>query len=290
MNLNKQTLDLVGESIDTILDKVFCTVVFTAHYVVKYFKDDYNEELVKYEYDWDKGIPLLDVKLASDNYRTIIMNRLPKDSNILYKLVNNSLTNEGIIKIGKFIKQITCTYETANSTIQNIYESYINNLNIQKKYLEDKVNLEQLNNWKTNGEIYDIFIMSEKIPKIVHGNMFSGNMFLIEDDVIVIDPLSLKHMAKHSFEIVDLATFLVDVCIFKSKKDYIFIKNILTNDFDDNEKEIFELYFLLKFLVRVRFAFLENELQDEYLKDCKVNQRIISSVDKVLGTYADDSH
>lgn len=114
---------------------------------------------------------------------------------------------------------------------------------------------------------------------LVHGNLFSGNVFFYKEELIVIDPISYNHIARKSFSWMDLATFLVDVRIFKDESDYLYVYQKVILNMQDYEILVLKLYFILKLLVRIRFAYMENGLKDEYSK-VNVNEIIITNSEK----------
>ena len=132
-------------------------------------------------------------------------------------------------------------------------------------------------------EIINVFEETGKINDavLVHGNLFSGNIFYYQNQLIIIDPISYNHIARKSYPYMDLATFFVDVRLFKKDRDYFEIYKKLTCNMQIYEHIMIKLYFVLKLLVRLRFAYMENNLQDEYLS-INVNDIIITECKKII--------
>lgn len=76
------------------------------------------------------------------------------------------------------------------------------------------------------------------------------------------DPISINHISKKSFVLMDYASFVTDIGLF-SPNNYSFVKTLLTRGHSSNEKFILELFIILKTLVRLRFAYINEGLSDD---------------------------
>ena len=205
---------------------------------------------------------------------------------MLYKFSYGEICNEEVIEIGTLIKKVIYGFPKIENTPYEIYKNYINNLKLQIEKLKGKVDyksfslLVELQNCK---EIINVFEETGKINDavLVHGNLFSGNIFYYQNELIIIDPISYNHIARKSYSYMDLATFFVDVRLFKKDRDYFEIYKKLTCNMQIYEHVMIKLYFVLKLLVRLRFAYMENNLQDEYLS-INVNDIIITECKKII--------
>lgn len=295
MELNQISRKLVGEGLELVLEKAYCTILFTSNYVIKLFsrnKREYDAQAIRYEYLWDKSMPFLcakfedNIELNNSDISALILKRIPYSSNMLYRLVNNNISKEEIVEWVYLVRKLMSRLPKIDTISEELYRNYILNLELQISKLNDKVNpelLHQLEEIENNGNVMDLF---EKIGKkekavLVHGNLFSGNVFFYKEELIVIDPISYNHIARKSFSWMDLATFLVDIRIFKDESDYLYVYQKIILNMQDYEILVLKLYFILKLLVRIRFAYLENGLKDEYSK-VNVNEIIITNSEKIL--------
>lgn len=293
--LNKISVKLVGESLESTLDKAYCTVLFTRNYVIKLFcrnKREYDEKAIKNEYLWDKEMPFLSAKYIENvqiNHSIIsalILKRIPYSSNLLYGLIRGDLSKKEIVKIGQVIRKIVFNLPKVGITYEELYRNYMFNYNLQLNKLKDKIALELINQLKSivsNNNILYLFnsVFRKEQPRLVHGNLFSGNIFYYQNEVILIDPISYNHIARKSFAHMDLATFLIDIRIFTQYNDFIYVYQKLTYNLTHFEKVLVDLYFILKLLVRLRFAYVENNLRDDYSK-LSVNEMIIKKSEEIL--------
>lgn len=295
LELNQISKMLVNENIESILEKLHCTVLFTSSYVIKIFPENslkYDAEILYNEYLWDKQMPYLSAELVENiifdgfNINVLTLKRLPLYTNILYKLIHDDLSNEKIVLIGDLINNLIYTLPSIEITPKELYKNYISNLNLQITELNDKLSLELislLNEICNSRVILNLFEMKMESEKavLVHGNLFSGNMFYYRNKLIVIDPISYNHIARKSFSNMDLATFLVDIRIFKTDEDFSNIFNRMTSKMKDYDIIITQLYLVLKLLVRLRFAYIESNFRDEYY-DFNINEIIIIKCKKMI--------
>ena len=258
-DLNQISRKLVGEDLELVLEKAYCTILFTANYVIKIFnrnKREYDVEAIRYEYLWDKSMPFLcvrfedNIKLNNVDNSALILKRIPYSSNMLYRLANNDLSKEEIVEWTYLVRKLISCLPKTNVISEELYRNYILNLELQISKLNDKVNpklLQQLKQTVNNSNVMELFKETGKKEKavLVHGNLFSGNVFFYKEELIVIDPISYNHIARRSFSWMDLATFLVDIRIFKDESDYLYVyKNAILN-MQDYEILILKLYFIL---------------------------------------------
>lgn len=286
---------VVCEELEFVLEKAYCTIVFTKKYVIKIFcrnKREYDIEAIKHEYNWDQAMPLLSARfIESVPFRgadssVLILNRLPENSNIMHGLVHNKLSREDIVKIGNLIKKLRNYYSKITITPKSLYKNYIANLDIQIKTLGEK-GFDLLPKYKeicNNPLLLEIFedVGKTQQAMLIHGNLFSGNIFYSQNELIVIDPISYNHIARRSFPQMDLATFLVDVQIFK-RSEYLDVYEALTYDMQPCEIMLIHLYRFLKLLVRQRFAYMECKLSNKR-SDANVNSIIIKNTEEILET------
>ena len=293
--LNQISKKIVNEYTESVLEKAYCTILFTHNYIIKLFcrnKREYDVVAVKYEYLWDKNMPYLSPRLIENvkwdgmDIIALVLRRLPSSANMLYKFSYGEICNEEVVEIGTLIKKVIYGFPKIKNTPCEIYKNYINNLKLQIEKLKGKVDyksfslLVELQNCK---EIINVFEETGKINDavLVHGNLFSGNIFYYQNQLIIIDPISYNHIARKSYPYMDLATFFVDVRLFKKDRDYFEIYKKLTCNMQSYEHIMIKLYFVLKLLVRLRFAYMENNLQDEY-SSINVNDIIIIECKKII--------
>lgn len=293
--LKKISNNLVEEDIEAILEKAYCTIIFTHNYVIKIFcrnKREYNAKAIYYEYMWDKNMPLLSARFVEHilfngiDSSALILNRLPLWSNLLYQLAHDGISNKEILQIGILVKKLICSYSESEMDIENLYENYILNLKLQIEKLKGKIDsklITDLRKLQDNQLLLNIFRENRKTSNValIHGNLFSGNIFYYKKELVVIDPISYNHVARKSFPHMDLATFLVDIRIFKSELDYFNIYKKMAAGMQIWEVILMQLYLILKLLVRLRFAYMEINLRDEY-SDVNVNDIIINNGKQIL--------
>lgn len=293
--LRQISKDLVGEETEAILEKAYCTMLFTSNYVIKLFcrnKREYDEKALNYEYLWDKNMPYLEARFVKNimldglDVSALILKRMPYSSNMLYKLSHDEMANEEIDYIGKLIKDLICNTPKIEISPEILYKNYIHNLNLQIKKLDKKINSRLeivLKKIYYSHEVFNIFraVNEIKSAALVHGNLFSGNIFFYRNELIVIDPISYNHVARRSFPHMDMATFLVDIRILKNDQEYFDIYRKIICDMKECEIILMHLYLLLKLFVRLRFAYLENDLRDEY-SEFDINEVIIANSPDIL--------
>lgn len=67
--LNQISKKIVNEYTESVLEKAYCTILFTHNYIIKLFcrnKREYDAIAVKYEYLWDKNMPYLSPRLIEN--------------------------------------------------------------------------------------------------------------------------------------------------------------------------------------------------------------------------------
>lgn len=294
--LKKISNNLVGEDIESILEKAYCTIIFTRQYVIKIFcrnKREYDAKAIYFEYMWDKSMPLLSARFVDHisfngvDSNALILNRMPFRSNLLYQLSHDRISNKEILQIGALVKELIGSYSESEIDAETLCGNYILNLKLQTEKLKRKIDSElisELEKLQDNQLLLKVFKKNKKINNaaLVHGNLFSGNIFYHENKLVVIDPISYNHVARKSFPHMDLATFLIDVRIFKNELDYFNIHKKMVTGMQICESLLMQLYLILKLLVRLRFAYMEISLRDEY-SNMNINEIIINKSKKILG-------
>lgn len=293
--LNEISKKLVNEDVESILEKAYCSVLFTSTYVIKLFggnKREYDEKALQHEYLWDKSMPYLSARFVESiefcgiNISALILRRIPNSANMLYKLICNEIVNKEILQVGNLIKNLVFNFQKIEVTPETLYKNYISNLDLQITELNGKLELSSINILRklcNSHGVLQVFKETEKnsFAALIHGNLFSGNIFYYQNELIVIDPISYNHIARKSFPHMDLAAFLVDVRLLKSYSDYLKIYIRMTSGLSDCEILLTQLYFFLKLLVRLRFSYMEKNLYDEYF-NVNINEIIILNGKKVI--------
>lgn len=289
LTLNDICKNIVGEELESIIEKAHCDILFTSNYVIKIFgkdKGDYNRDILMNEYIWDKKMPFLSAYIKENInvggvYKTVlVLKRIPYYANLLYKLTHSDINNDQIIRIGQLVKKLIYSYPADKIGVDIIYKNFISNLDKQIQYLDDKISPKLLTlvyEFRNRTDLMQFFLKVGQIDNVVtvHGNLFSGNIFYLNEKLIVIDPISNNHIAKKSFRHIDLATFFVDIILFNKGICFEKIFSCLTDNMEYYEIILIRLYMVLKLLVRLRFAYMEQGLLDEY-SDLNVNLVIIS--------------
>jgi len=264
----------INEEIIERYEKAYSTVLFSPNYVFKVFhqKDDlYNAKAAEDEYEWDCSMPFLNPvfhKICDSNgneYCMLVMNRLPVQSNLLFKLINHTLTTDTIVEVGQKILALQDGYEGYDLSSDELYENYISNMNMQISYLNEKLSLslkKKINDIVASNMCKDAFSAqgNDISCSIVHGNMFTGNIFLYCDDLVIIDPISIFHLGRYSYPDIDIATYLADLKLLLPEEDYNLCFNHITKSLPLLRIHLINFYLLLKLLVRLRFAYIELEL------------------------------
>ena len=113
--LNQISKKIVNEYTESVLEKAYCTILFTHNYIIKLFcrnKREYDAIAVKYEYLWDKNMPYLSPRLIENikwdgmDIIALVLKRLPSSANMLYKFSYGEICNEEVIEIGTLIKKV----------------------------------------------------------------------------------------------------------------------------------------------------------------------------------------
>lgn len=270
---------IFSEHVERISKKVYCTVLFSQHLVFKFFdrkSNEYDLAAIASEYYWDCQMPYLqpilydDIVINNNHFSLIVMYRIPQTSNVLYNLLCNQLSNEELIEIGNKIWGLTSTYQICNMTSNKLYSNYISNINLQLSYLHNLLSpsiMRDLSIVINNRNIQSFFVTAccNKSARQIHGNLFSGNIFYHNNDLILIDPISINHIARESLPEMDIASYLTDIFILLPYERSDTVMRLILSPMQDWEKHIVLLYLLLKILVRIRFAYLELDLdRDEY--------------------------
>lgn len=167
--LNQISRKLVGEDLELVLEKAYCTILFTSNYVIKLFcrnKREYDAKAIRYEYLWDKNMPFLfakfenNIELDNSNISALILKRIPYSSNMLYRLVNNNLPKEEIVELACLVRKLMSSLPEIEIIPKEVYRNYILNLELQISELNDKVNFEllyQLQGIVNNCNVMDLF-------------------------------------------------------------------------------------------------------------------------------------
>lgn len=282
--------EITKEKIDKILKKAYCTVIFTANYVLKFFEvSNYSD--IKNEFLWDYQYSVLSVELLMEKVDgqtcyILKMNRIEDSTNVLNRLLKEDLSNFLAIKIGVSLKDVFANYRKIDISPKRLHENFMINYKNQLIYLRDKlfsdtiIKLEEL---LCKNNLLKLFYDISKISSAfeIHGNLFCGNIFYYHENTVIIDPISNSHIAKKSYKYMDLANYLVDLFIFKKEKDYNFIFKSIVCNMSPTEILIIRIFLLLKLLVRLRFAYLEinPKNEDEY---CKFNSFLILNCEELI--------
>ena len=272
-------LETLGEDVTEILEKAHCTIAFAGSYVVKFFNkgfDKYDEVAIAHEYEWDKKMssspPLLfrDVKYMGMSIFVLVLTKFPKESNLMFKMLHHEADDNILYSVCKHINEISDSYEAIQITPDDMLNYYIQNISLQIARIGDKIP-DHLNhsirNFMENTANLNLFkkAISDKKAVCVHGNMFSSNIYYYKAKTTILDPLSYNHFARKSCRIADLATFFADIRIFQPLSKYLRIFKRMSISFDENDLAIFQLYIILKILVRYRFALMEYRKGDNYI-------------------------
>lgn len=289
-----------GEIIEEQYEKAYSTILFSDNYVFKVFsqEDDlYDYLAIENEYEWDCTMPYLSPVLhriespAGQPLDVLVMKRLPKQSNILFGLVNYKMEITTIVEVGYKILEFEREYKKHNRVAMEIYHNYIINVKTQIKFLDNKISntlRKKILSMIDNPIVESVFLNpGENNPvSVVHGNLFSGNIFYYDGQVIIIDPISIHHMGRISYPDMDIASFLVDLKILLSPNDFCYCWNSIVGMLSKNRIQIIEYYMLLKLLVRLRFAFIEQN-SNNLMYENNMNLRIIDIGEDVLQEYVE---
>lgn len=275
-----------GQNIIYIQDKAYSTLFFTLNYVFKVFPQnstEYDFIAIQHEFEWDSRMPIIKPKLLSimddlnQAFLVLEMLRLPQSSNLLSMLLEKRLSSKMILQIGVQLWDTISYFEQNEMCWEQLYTNYMINLKRQLWGLDkDFGYIYNRINWVfDNSNIKMAFKMARKKekPVIIHGNMFSGNIYYFENQLIILDPISFNHISKISLKEMDIASFLTDIGIFHSET-YKDIKKKLLKMLDINET-ILQLYVVLKTLVRFRFALCEYSFKKESNNNLHYENQII---------------
>lgn len=291
----------IDEVITEQYEKAYSTILFSSNYVFKIFpkKDElYNEKAVKDEYDWDCSMPFLKPDLhkiknpIGDELNILVMNRLPVQSCILFGLINQKLTTDTIIEVGQKILMMQRGYKRHNLSPVELYENYISNVQIQISFLNEVLSQ------KIKNQICDIiassmcknaFLKQENgvSCSLVHGNMFTGNIFFCSSDIVIIDPISVNHPSRFSYPDIDIATYLVDLKLLLTEENYNFCFYHITKLLPQSRIHLIKFYFLLKLLVRIRFAYVELKMPN-LTHEINMNYRVAKIGSDILARYINE--
>lgn len=291
----------IDEVITEQYEKAYSTILFSSNFVFKFFSNKngiYNTKAIEDEYNWDCSMPFLRPNLHKiknpfgDELNILVMNRLPVQSNILFGLLNHKLTSDTIIQVGQRILEIEADYKQHNLSCVKLYENYISNVQVQVSYLEEILSPNLRN------RIYDIiasiicknaFFKQENNISCsqVHGNMFTGNIFFHSDNIVIIDPISVNHPSRFSYPDIDIATYLVDLKLLLTEENYNFCFYHITKLLPRSRIHLIKFYFLLKLLVRIRFAYVELKMPN-LTHEINMNYRVAKIGSNILSWYVNE--
>lgn len=291
----------IDEVIIDKYEKAYSTILFSSNYVFKIFsqKDElYNEKAAKDEYDWDCAMPFLKPNLykirdsIGDEFNILVMNRMPIQSNILFGLINQKLAIDTIIEVGQKILMMQERYKRHNLSSVELYEKYISNVQVQisflNKILSSKIQ-NQICDIVASSMCKNVFLDQGKdgACTLVHGNMFTGNIFFHYGDIVIIDPISVNHSSKYSYPDIDIASYLVDLKFLLTKKNYNFCSYHIIKLLPQNRIHLIKFYFLLKLLVRIHFAYVELEMPN-LSHEINMNYRVAKIGADILSQYINE--
>lgn len=288
----------IDEVIIEQYEKAYSTVLFSSNYVFKIFSNKdgiYNAKAIEDEYNWDYSMPFLKPNLhkiknsVGDELNILVMNRLPVQSNILFGLLNQTLTSNMIIEVGHRILKIEADYKKHNLSCVELYENYISNVQVQISFLKEVLsqNLKnQICDIIASNMCKNAFLKQENniFCSLVHGNMFTGNIFYYSGNIIIIDPISINHLSRFSYPDIDIASFLVDLKILLTEKDYNFCSSRIVKLLPQNRIHLIKFYFLLKLLVRIHFAYVELEMPN-LMHEKSMNYQVMKMGVSILSQY-----
>ncbi|MCL2079074.1 MAG: hypothetical protein FWH17_04425 [Oscillospiraceae bacterium] len=288
--LNSICRDLVSEDLESYIEKSYALLLFTKNNVIKVFDENYsrsNNTLMK-EYEWDNQFEYLSPKVICgyrgiNDHDILITKRIPSISSVCLMLSCKTIQPNEILTIFEFIEKLELPL--SNESHADLYKRYLKNIVYQieelSKSCRDDVYLHLVKKYIESVDS-DIFIFSCKNKRVrsVHGNLFSSNIFLHESQVIIIDPISDGHISSVADIIVDIATFFVDVSIFCDDTLKSCIRHALNEKYSVDERLLFKMHYILKLLVRLRFAFLERKLHNNNVANA--NEIIIEQVPELL--------
>lgn len=285
----------IQEHILDVYQKAYSILLFSEHYVFKIFFAEsgiYDLAAVESEYEWDCTMPFLcpkiytNVEIEGKSGSVLVMKKLPQTSNILYMVLNGKVTVEKLGRLGRQISDFFHDYKCCKVSAQALYRSYIENVQQQLSELRGDI----ANNYIYRIEkiiksdvVRNLFCINGKrnTAKMVHGNMFLGNIFYYLDKTIVIDPISINHVARVSYEEMDLAAYLIDLKILLKREDYQRVFESVTKDMEDYRILMLKLYSLLKLLVRIRFSSIEMIMKSNVCEKT-MNIRVQKNKDDVI--------
>lgn len=299
MDLEKTKLLItkyLEQEIESIYFKKYSIVVITSSFVYKFYNISqklFNKKSVYDEYIWDKKYDILnctlitEIQFDKEEYNCIKMNRISYEClfyNILKK--KNTRLIKDIIDLVKIEIELC---EVAQKDKTEIYNDFLLNYEFQ---------IEEINeNW-SNNLFFDIEVLkllkhlfnsaTERSFCIMHGDMFSENIFIDKGHLILLDPLSSCHKAKISYYISDLSTFMIDIVVefLNDKKAMYFLIRTALEDYEKNDKILFLYYFILKGLVRYRFLMYEkNEKKDKNIEIIGIEKRMEGLKKVCIMTY-----
>ena len=301
LNLAEIGNEYVDEHICYELRKKFSTVYISENYVFKAFdlsSELYSEEAIQDEVEWDDKMPfinpvLIDVyRNKNEHIKVLVLKRLPTDSNLLWLLINDKIDITKLVFIGKKLESLFKTYPIVNCDSKTLYEGFIKNVEMQLVELHEIIPAavkHTLINVLYDDGVYSVFqkILVSHNVNIVHGNMFAGNIYVLNNKMIVLDPISPKHISKKSFPFIDTAAYLTDMKFF-CNSNYQYIHDCILTSRSDYELCMIHLYIMLKILVRIRFASYEysgnlsNSVDDIHYTSYQENYIILSEGIDVL--------
>jgi hypothetical protein len=282
---------VVSESLQMYVEKAYALLLFSENNVIKIFDKSYsriNDTLTK-EYNWDRQFEYLcpiviRECIECEGRDVLITKRLPSESNICFALSRKIIRPIDILRICEFLERFKLP--RSDETYIALYRRFTENAMLQ---VEQLLQLHEDSDLPLMAKEYivnisnTVFVSSVKNKRVccVHGNLFSSNIFLHCGEVIIIDPISDNHIASVADRIMDIATFFVDISIFYETSTATDIRCNIEEKMFANERYIFKIYYILKLLVRLRFAFLERGLHNNDY-DININEAIIRRVPTLL--------
>lgn len=280
--LERFVIDIVDEQVEAVIEKHTAVVALTRSWAVKVYDlaDDAERRLshAMAEHAWLSEHASLSVRLHDGadrvglHFAAIVMERLPDAGCVGRLMFERTISASDVDRIVVRIDALHATAQPPRIYAQTISEAMRRNLTLQLLVLGELVpsRIEREIRRRTDTAVSQ-WQSSRTTPAtatVAHANLFGPNIFLLPDRCVLIDPGLRNADARWMPGICEVAPLMADLLLHDL--GHLLPPEALLHD--DASRELLRVAVLIKALVRLRFAVLEqNETSPlSWMEDQKI--------------------